>query len=306
MGRVAALFAKHFEEAKRWEPEGIIKEFKKSIGNELDLRHEGRNADIFRSNFKGDASIYVPKIYWPYSSRSILVMEIIDGRKLGDFFDPAIPVSVRKQIASNGANAVLKQIFEFGMSFLPISAALQRLENEGLLESRPRVGTRVRTPTPDEVRGRYVVREALEAQSARLCCERATFQERIELRRMAAHLDSLYARSVAAELDPTFENAVHQNHMNLHLRIAEYARCPELKETIEKNQVLIYNWFYDVAVERRLLPERFHRDLVDAIGGDDPRAADEAMRLHVRYGLDTTLKAVEQHSATGDAWRLKR
>jgi DNA-binding GntR family transcriptional regulator len=123
---------------------------------------------------------------------------------------------------------------------------------------------------------------------------------------MAAHLDSLYARSAAAELDPTFENAVHQNHMNLHLRIAEYARCPELKETIEKNQVLIYNWFYDVAVERRLLPERFHRDLVDAIGGDDPRAADEAMRLHVRYGLDTTLKAVEQHSATGDAWRLKR
>jgi DNA-binding GntR family transcriptional regulator len=47
------------------------------------------------------------------------------------------------------------------------------------------VGTRVRTPTPEEVRGRYFVREALEAQSARLCCERATFQERIELRRMA-------------------------------------------------------------------------------------------------------------------------
>ncbi len=194
---------------------------------------------------------------------------------------------------------------EFGMSFLPISAALQRLENEGLLESRPRVGTRVRTPTPDEVRGRYVVREALEAQSARLCCERATFQERIELRRMAEHLDSLYARSAAAERDMTFENAVHQNHMNLHLRIAEYARCPELKETIERNQVLIFNWFYDVTAERRLLPERFHRDLVDAMGGDDPRAADEAMRLHVRYGLDTTLKAVEQHSAA-DAWRLKR
>lgn len=49
---------------------------------------------------------------------------------------------------------------EFGMSFLPISEAMQRLETEGLLESRPRVGTRVRTPTPDEVKGRYVVREA--------------------------------------------------------------------------------------------------------------------------------------------------
>ena len=194
---------------------------------------------------------------------------------------------------------------ELGMSFLPISEAVQRLESEGLLESRPRVGTRVRTPTPDEVRGRYVVREALEAQSARLCCERATFQERIELRRMAEHLDTLYARSAAGEREPTFEKVVHQNHMDLHVRIADYARCPELKETIEKNQVLIFNWFYDVTAERRILPERFHRNLADAVTGDDPLAADAAMRQHIRYGLENTVKAVERYSAADD-WRLKR
>jgi len=68
---------------------------------------------------------------------------------------------------------------EFGMSFLPISEALQRLENDGLVESRPRAGTRVRVPTIEEVQGRYVVREALDAQSSRLCCERATFEERL-------------------------------------------------------------------------------------------------------------------------------
>ncbi|MBM4027363.1 MAG: GntR family transcriptional regulator, partial [Planctomycetes bacterium] len=135
---------------------------------------------------------------------------------------------------------------KFGMSFLPISEALQRLESDGLVESRPRVGTRVRTPTPEEVRGRYVVREALEAQSARLCCERATFPERLELRRMAEQLDTLYSRSAAGERDADFLYVVHQQHMNLHLRIADHARCPELKEAIEKNHVLIYNWFYDV------------------------------------------------------------
>jgi len=194
---------------------------------------------------------------------------------------------------------------ELGMSFLPISEAVQRLESEGLLESRPRVGTRVRTPTPDEVRGRYVVREALEAQSARLCCERATFQERIELRRVADHLDTLYARSATGERESTFERVVHQNHMDLHVRIADYARCPELKEAIEQNHVLIFNWFYDVTAERRILPERFHRDLVDAVTGDDPLAADAAMRQHVRYGLESTIKAVERF-ATADDWRLKR
>ena len=218
---------------------------------------------------------------------------MVRDRILGGTFPPGAVLS-RRRLAD-----------EFGMSFLPISEAVQRLESEGLLESRPRVGTRVRTPTPDEVRGRYIVREGLEAQSARLCCERAAFQERIELRRMAEDLDTLYARAAAGEREPTFERVVHQNHMSLHVRIADYARCPELKEAIEKNQVLIFNWFYDVTAERHVLPERFHRDLVDAITGDDPLAADAAMRLHIRYGLEGTIKAVEQHAAADD-WRLKR
>jgi len=218
---------------------------------------------------------------------------MLRDRILGGAFPPGAVLS-RRRLAD-----------ELGMSFLPISEAMQRLESEGLLESRPRVGTRVRTPTPDEVRGRYVVREGLEAQSARLCCDRATFQERIELRRMAEDLDALYARSAKGEREPTLEKVVHQSHMSLHMRIADYARCPELKEAIEKNQVLIFNWFYDVTAERRDLPERFHRNLVDAITGDNPLVADEAMRLHVRYGLEGIVKAVEQHSAADD-WRLKR
>src|SRR5689334_3381230 len=37
---------------------------------------------------------------------------------------------------------------ELGISVPPITEALQRLEREGLLESKPRVGTRVRVPTP--------------------------------------------------------------------------------------------------------------------------------------------------------------
>src|ERR1035437_6327536 len=41
---------------------------------------------------------------------------------------------------------------EFGMSFLPISEAIKRLEQEGLVESRPRVGTRVRVPTAQDLR----------------------------------------------------------------------------------------------------------------------------------------------------------
>src|SRR5262245_9528090 len=63
---------------------------------------------------------------------------------------------------------------QLGMSFLPVTDALQRLELDGLVESRPRVGTWVRVPTEQDIRGHYVVREALETQSARLYSEKAS------------------------------------------------------------------------------------------------------------------------------------
>jgi DNA-binding GntR family transcriptional regulator len=193
---------------------------------------------------------------------------------------------------------------EFNMSFLPVSEALQRLQAEGLVESRPRVGTRVRTPTQDEVRGRNIVREALEAQSAMLCCEFATFQERLELRRMADHLDTLYQRSFSGEKDTDFLYVVHSNHLSLHMQIATCARCPELKQAIERNHVLIYNWFYDVTVERRQLPADFHAQLIEVVTGRDIQAAQQAMREHVRYGLVNVLENIGPKS-DGD-WRLRR
>src|SRR5580698_8856827 len=70
-----------------------------------------------------------------------------------------------------------KLAVELGMSFLPVSEALLRLEHEGLLESRPRAGTRVRVPTRADVQGQYIVREALEAQAAMLFAVRATPDE---------------------------------------------------------------------------------------------------------------------------------
>ena len=60
------------------------------------------------------------------------------------------------------------------MSVLPVSEALRRLEEDGLVESRPRAGTRVRVPSESDVRDLYELREALESQAARLFAERAT------------------------------------------------------------------------------------------------------------------------------------
>src|SRR2546428_9132914 len=73
---------------------------------------------------------------------------------------------------------------DLGMSVVPVAEALRRLEDDGLVESRPRAGTRVRVPSEKDIRELYELREALESQSARLFAARATAGPRLELQRL--------------------------------------------------------------------------------------------------------------------------
>jgi DNA-binding GntR family transcriptional regulator len=196
---------------------------------------------------------------------------------------------------------------KLNMSFLPITEALQRLEVEGLVESRPRIGTRVRIPTRQDVLDSYIIREALETQAARLCCEKMTSVEREQLTRNAEHLDSLYKASELESEDSRFLFSVHTYHMQFHLRIAEMTGCPGLLKAIEKEQVLIFNWLYDTAAHRKSLPASFHRNLAKALCSSDPMKADEAMRNHVRYGLPDVLESLGTLEVTLlNGWRSKK
>src|SRR5919204_2355924 len=142
---------------------------------------------------------------------------------------------LRGELALGQVISRRKLATELGMSFLPVSEALQRLEVEGLLESRPRAGTRVRIPTRDDVRGHFVVREALEVQAAKLFTQFATASERAELRKLAARVDGL-----AVKPDRTLYTVLHHR---LHRRIAECSRYSVLSDAIEKTHALSSIWF---------------------------------------------------------------
>ncbi len=192
------------------------------------------------------------------------------------------------------------------MSMLPVTEAVQRLEAEGLVESRPQVGTRVRIPTEQSVRERFIIREALESQSARLFAEKASFQQRQELGRMAEHVDALFERRASGDCTPEFLFAVHSYHFQFHMKIAEYSGCSALREMIERNNVLVLNWLYDLVGQQPTTPPRFHRDLIEVLCGTEPEAADAAMRRHVRWGIEETVQSILQikpHS--GGKWRLR-
>jgi len=197
---------------------------------------------------------------------------------------------------------------ELDISVPPVSETLQRLEREGLVESRPRVGTRVRIPTRRDIEDRSQVREALESQAARLFAARASAAEKKELRAMGRRVDQLYT---ACEKNPDgrdFLFSANSYHMKLHLRIAEGARCPALRDAIEKEQVLIFNWLFDTAVQRRSLASDYHAQLTDVLARHAPAQADTAMRRHIRHGLNEVLAELARHgdgrNQTG--WRHKK
>lgn len=193
---------------------------------------------------------------------------------------------------------------ELGMSVLPVTDALRRLEGDGLVESRARAGTRVRVPTENDVRELYELREALETQSARLFAHRATPSQRLELSGLAAQVDALFGRLETEGADPAFRFEVHSRHVELHMRIAEHAGSEILRQMIERNHVLILNWLFDVAGRRTPLPPGFHAELAEALVSGDPARADAAMRAHVQYGLPE----VASHICALEApeWRERR
>src|ERR1019366_7939488 len=88
---------------------------------------------------------------------------------------------------------------DLGISIVPVGDALQHLENDVLVGSRLRVGTRVRIPTPKVIRGHYILREALESQAARIFAEKASPNEREEIKQLATQLDDHYVLLASTE-----------------------------------------------------------------------------------------------------------
>lgn len=81
---LAGLVEQHVPEAKPFRPSAAAREFANYTLKELDFVIEGKNADRFRYNFRNNKGVKVPKIFWDCSSSKVLVMEFIEGVKMGN------------------------------------------------------------------------------------------------------------------------------------------------------------------------------------------------------------------------------
>lgn len=111
----AAKIEKSFDIGKIISFVDLVKEFERSIFRELDMFIEAGNIERFAQNFRDSQELYIPKVYWDYTAKSVLVMEHIDGIKM-DRVDEIIANNIDpKEIAMIGLRSFSRQLMEFGL-----------------------------------------------------------------------------------------------------------------------------------------------------------------------------------------------
>lgn len=108
--RLVNIIEREFPDARRFHPQEIVRQFKLSLRNELDLLTEARNAERAANNFRGDPHIVIPRIFWEYCGERLNVQKFIDGIAGRELAGLASAGFDRKLLAQRGADAVLKMV----------------------------------------------------------------------------------------------------------------------------------------------------------------------------------------------------
>jgi len=176
---------------------------------------------------------------------------------------------------------------ELGVSLIPVSDAVQRLTHEGFLTTRRRQGTFVRPPSREDVRGEFLLREALECQSARLYCGEKIRKALPRLRKLARAADK------AADAGRQLSN----EDFAFHQALVELTDCDALISCFKR--VVNLSLFHQTAVISPMQPVTYdrHLDLLDDLcAASDADAAESRIRDHLRLGKEALFE--NQNSAT--------
>ncbi|MGF1698268.1 ubiquinone biosynthesis regulatory protein kinase UbiB [Vibrio lamellibrachiae] len=111
MYRMARIVAKALPDARRLKPVEVVREYEKTILDELDLRREAANAIQLRRNFEGSEELYVPEVIPDFSSESLMVSERIYGIQVSDIETLQANGTNMKLLAKRGVSVFFTQVF---------------------------------------------------------------------------------------------------------------------------------------------------------------------------------------------------
>jgi ubiquinone biosynthesis protein len=108
---VARIVQRWLPDGKRLRPVEVVKEYRRTILDELDLLREAANGIQIRRNFEGSNSLYAPHFYSDYCTRQVIVLERIYGIPVSDMEALRAQGTNFKLLAERGVEVFFAQVF---------------------------------------------------------------------------------------------------------------------------------------------------------------------------------------------------
>jgi len=108
---LAAMAERWWPEARRLRPIEVVREYRQTVLDELDLMREAANASQLKRNFATSQLLYVPEVHWDLCRGDVMVMERIHGVPIGDLATLRARGTDFKRLAENGVEIFFTQVF---------------------------------------------------------------------------------------------------------------------------------------------------------------------------------------------------
>jgi ubiquinone biosynthesis protein len=108
---LAQLANRYWPDAHRLRPIELVREYEKTILDELDLMREAANAAQLKRNFADSRLLYVPEVFWDYCRKNVMVMERIHGVLISDRAELERRGANIQRLAENGVEIFFTQAF---------------------------------------------------------------------------------------------------------------------------------------------------------------------------------------------------
>ncbi|MFT6432542.1 MAG: ubiquinone biosynthesis protein [Candidatus Azotimanducaceae bacterium] len=112
MHLIAHWLEKLSDDGKRLHPVQVVRDYERTILDELNLHLEGANGVRLKNNWDNSGKLYVPKVYWDYTRTNILVLERIYGIGAADVQALKDQNVDMKKLAHLGVEIFFTQVFE--------------------------------------------------------------------------------------------------------------------------------------------------------------------------------------------------
>jgi DNA-binding GntR family transcriptional regulator len=174
-----------------------------------------------------------------------------------------------------------------GVSRTPVREALRRLDADGLIETAPNRGARVRSWNEAQLGDLLSIRAILEGHAAALAARNATDAQLDAMAALCDKMESIgrsgrtQSLERLTELNNAFHRSIHEASGNTLLPsvIHSLIQVPTVLRT-----------FQSYTPKRRQVSMQQHLDILAALRERDPILAEATMRMHVLAARSTVLR----------------